>query len=133
MEQIPLNEAVICINCNTLARVPVAYCPHCAGEQLVAVAKWLNPKPKPRVDMKWFAGQRVSVKIIAAFLFMLLAFSGAEAGSKKYNSKGAGQAKRESVISRQLYMNWLSQGCPSLVQPQQLPPERPFVLRRKGL
>lgn len=48
MEQIPLAEAIICINCNTLARGPVASCPHCAGECLVPLERWLSPKPVVR-------------------------------------------------------------------------------------
>lgn len=46
MNQIPLHEALICINCNTITRMPCRYCPHCAGAHLVAVSGWLSPRPE---------------------------------------------------------------------------------------
>jgi hypothetical protein len=48
MEQIPLKEALICINCNTICRMPQHACPHCAGEHMVAIGAWLNPRPAPK-------------------------------------------------------------------------------------
>ncbi len=42
MEQIPLCEALVCINCNTISRRPKRFCPRCAGEQLMALAVWLG-------------------------------------------------------------------------------------------
>jgi hypothetical protein len=46
MDQIPLEEALMCVNCNTIVRMPRQYCPHCAGEHLVAIGIWLNPRPR---------------------------------------------------------------------------------------
>lgn len=45
MEQIPLNEALICVNCNTIFRMGRGRCdcPHCAGAQIAAIDGWLNP------------------------------------------------------------------------------------------
>jgi hypothetical protein len=45
MEQIPLHEAMLCVNCNTITRRPKQYCPHCAGGHLVPISVWLNPRP----------------------------------------------------------------------------------------
>jgi hypothetical protein len=45
MDQIPLQEALMCVNCNTISRMPQRYCPYCAGEQLMPVSGWLNPVP----------------------------------------------------------------------------------------
>lgn len=45
MDQIPLNIALICVNCNTICRMPQRACPHCAGEQLMPLSAWLSPRP----------------------------------------------------------------------------------------
>lgn len=47
MEQIPLERALMCINCNTITRMPARACPHCTGENLMALGKWLEPMPAP--------------------------------------------------------------------------------------
>jgi hypothetical protein len=44
MDQIPLAEALLCVNCSTICRRPKQYCPGCAGEQLMALAVWLGPR-----------------------------------------------------------------------------------------
>jgi hypothetical protein len=49
IEQIPLNEALICINCQTISRLPKRACPHCTGENMALLGKWLEPAPAPPV------------------------------------------------------------------------------------
>lgn len=52
-EQIPLGEALICINCNTLFRIPAVHCPHCASESFVPLDGWLNPRPRIVHRIAW--------------------------------------------------------------------------------
>jgi hypothetical protein len=54
MEQIPLRLAVMCVDCNTICRIPQKFCPHCAGEQLTPIANWLSPAPdRPAPHEGW--------------------------------------------------------------------------------
>lgn len=41
-DQIPLAEAVLCLDCNTLRRCGVEYCPRCAGGQWIPLDRWLR-------------------------------------------------------------------------------------------
>jgi hypothetical protein len=45
-EQIPLGEALICVNCDTIFRVPGRICPHCTGESVMPLAAWLDREPE---------------------------------------------------------------------------------------
>jgi hypothetical protein len=68
-------------------------------------------------------------KLIISIFLIILCVSLASAGSKKYNSKGAGQSKRpaQTIMEQQTYMHWLQQGCPPLVQPRQQQIQRPDI------
>lgn len=53
MEQIPMAEALFCVNCNTIFRMGQGAlrgdCPHCAGRQVVPLDRWMSPfKYRPR-------------------------------------------------------------------------------------
>jgi hypothetical protein len=61
------------------------------------------------------------MKIIIAAVIILALVLPVQAGSKKYNSKGQAKPERATVMSNQAYANWLSAGCPPLVQPQPQP------------
>jgi hypothetical protein len=88
------------------------------------------------VYLKFTQKENAVKTIIVTALVVLFAVSGAEAGDKKYNSKGAGQSKRPSqtVLEQQTYMHWLQQGCPPLVaprpQPQQQPQPQPKAIKK---
>jgi hypothetical protein len=57
--------------------------------------------------------------LLAVVVIAALVVASAFAGSREHNSKGQGQAKRQTVMEQQQYMHWLQQGCPPLIAPRQ--------------
>lgn len=42
---IPLDRALLCLDCEMVVAAPHDHCPACAGRSLYPLVRWVNPEP----------------------------------------------------------------------------------------
>ena len=42
---IPLTDALICVDCDTILQAPATACPRCTNKELMSLAVWLDGRP----------------------------------------------------------------------------------------